>query len=121
LKINTVRRKSRLRRLQNSYCPAIRKRAIQQAEEAAVSAKYDKEIKAAGKNSKKVEKLEKEKEEKPAKVRAEYGDKSFAIQVAQAIANTAMAAINACSSAAAIPAVGAGFLQYIRILNEKKR
>jgi hypothetical protein len=80
--------------------------AEQQAEEAAVSAKYDKEIKAAGKNSKKVEKLEKEKEEELAKVRAEYQEKSFAIQIAQALASTAMAAINAYSSAALIPVVG---------------
>jgi hypothetical protein len=80
--------------------------ASQQAEEAAVSAKYDKEIKAAGKNSKKVEKLEKEKEEELAKVRAEYQEKSFTIQVAQALASTATAAINAYSSAAATPIVG---------------
>ncbi|MDR2086132.1 MAG: hypothetical protein LBP72_03045, partial [Dysgonamonadaceae bacterium] len=80
--------------------------AEQQAEEAAVSSKYDKQIKAAGKNQAKVEKLEKEKEEELAKVRAEYQEKSFAIQIAQALASTAMAAINAYSSAAAIPVVG---------------
>ncbi|MDR1339016.1 MAG: phage tail tape measure protein [Prevotellaceae bacterium] len=80
--------------------------ASQDAETAAVEAKYDKQIKAAGNNQKKVEKLEKQKEEELAKVRAEYEDKSFAIQIAQAIASTAMAAINAYSSAAAIPVVG---------------
>jgi len=80
--------------------------ASQDAEVAAVEAKYDKQIKAAGKNQKKVEKLEKQKEKELAKVRAEYQEKSFAIQIAQAFASTAMATINAYSSAAAIPVVG---------------
>jgi TP901 family phage tail tape measure protein len=80
--------------------------ASQQAEEAAVEAKYDKQIKAAGKNTKKIEKLEAEKEKELRKVRAEGEEKSFKIQIAQALASTAMAAINAYSSAAAIPIVG---------------
>jgi TP901 family phage tail tape measure protein len=80
--------------------------AGQQAEEAAIEAKYDKQITAAGKSTKKVEKLEKQKEEELAKIRAEYEDKSFAIQIAQALASTATAAINAYASAAAIPIVG---------------
>jgi hypothetical protein len=80
--------------------------ASQDAETAAIEAKYNKQIKAAGKNSARVEKLEKQKEEELAKVRAEYEEKSFAIQVAQALASTAMAAINAYSSAAIIPVVG---------------
>jgi TP901 family phage tail tape measure protein len=80
--------------------------ASQQAEEAAVESKYKKQIKAAGKNSKQVEKLEEEKEAELAKIHAEYEDKSFAIQVAQALASTAMAAINAYASTCAIVPIG---------------
>ncbi|MDR1436710.1 MAG: hypothetical protein LBI65_01190, partial [Candidatus Symbiothrix sp.] len=69
--------------------------ASQQAEEAAVSAKYDKEIKAAGNNQKKVKKLEEQKEKELAKVRAEASKKTFALQAAQVVASTALAAINA--------------------------
>lgn len=68
--------------------------------------KYDRMIDAAGKNRKQTEKLEKEKQTAIAKIKNEANDKQMKIQVAQAIAQGAQAAINAYSSAAAIPVVG---------------
>lgn len=73
---------------------------------AAISEKYDKEIKAAEGNSYKVAQLEKKKQAEIAKAKNEANKKMFAIQVIQAVAQTAQAAINAYSSAAAIPVVG---------------
>jgi hypothetical protein len=72
--------------------------ASQQAETAAVEAKYEKLIKAAGNNSKKVKKLEEQKEKELSGIRAEAGEKTFALQVAQAVAGTALAAIQAYSA-----------------------
>ena len=72
--------------------------ASQQAEAAAVEAKYDKQIKAAGKNNSKIEKLEAAKEKELSKIRAEAGEKTFALQAAQAFAGTALAAIHAYSA-----------------------
>lgn len=68
--------------------------------------KYDRMIDAAGKNRKQTEKLEKEKQAAIAKIKNEANEKQMKIQVAQAIAQGAQAAINAYSSAAAIPVVG---------------
>ena len=53
-----------------------------QADEVAVNKRYDAEIKAAGNNQKKVQKLEEEKQKELSKMRAEAADKSFGIQVA---------------------------------------
>lgn len=68
--------------------------------------RYEKEIAAAGKNSKKKERLEKQKEADVAKIKKKYNDKAMKIELAQAIASTAQAAIAAYASAAAIPKVG---------------
>lgn len=68
--------------------------------------RYDKEIAAAGKNSKKKQKLEKQKEADIAKIKKKYNDKAMKIELAQAIAATAQAAIAAYASAAAIPKIG---------------
>lgn len=61
--------------------------------------RYDKEIKAAGKNSKKKKKLEEQKEAEIAKIKKKYNDRAMKIEIAQAIAQTAVAAINAYASA----------------------
>lgn len=73
---------------------------------AKIEKRYDKEIAAAGKNSKKKEKLEKQKEADIAKIKKKFNDKAMKIELAQAIAATAQAAIAAYASAAAIPKVG---------------
>ena len=80
--------------------------ACQDAETAKINRKYDDEIKAAGNNDRKKKKIEDKRDAELKKVKAEYEDKSFKIQIAQALAGTALAAINAYSSAAAIPVVG---------------
>lgn len=76
------------------------------AEVAKTEAKYDQMIEAAGNNTKQVERLEQQKEDEVNRIKAEAADKSFGLQIAMAIASTAQAAINAYSSAAAIPVAG---------------
>lgn len=66
---------------------------------AKIEKRYDKEIKAAGKNSKKKKKLEEQKEAEIAKVKKKYNDRAMKIELAQAVASTAVAAINAYASA----------------------
>lgn len=73
---------------------------------AAINKRYDKEISLAEGNSYKIAKLEKQKEKEIAKAKNEANKKMFAMQVIQAIAQTATNAINAYGSAAAIPVVG---------------
>lgn len=73
---------------------------------ATIEKRYDKEISLAEGNSYKVAKLEKQKEKEIAKAKNEANKKMFAMQVIQAIAQTATNAINAYGSAAAIPVVG---------------
>ena len=71
-----------------------------------IEAKYEKEIKAAGKNKKRVAQLEEQKEKDIAKVKSKYNKQAMTIEMAQAVAQTAIAAINAYASAAAVPVVG---------------
>lgn len=66
---------------------------------AKIEKRYEKEIAAAGKNQKKKEKLEKQKEAEIAKVKNKYNEKAQKIEIAQAVAQTAVAAINAYASA----------------------
>lgn len=73
---------------------------------AAVEKKYDKEIERAEGNNYKVKKLEKQKEQELARIKNEANKKMFAMQVIQAVAQTATNALNAYGSAAAIPVVG---------------
>lgn len=73
---------------------------------AAIEKRYDKEISLAEGNTYKVKKLEKQKEAEIAKAKNEANRKMFAMQVIQAVAQTATNAINAYGSAAAIPVVG---------------
>ena len=75
-------------------------------EVAEIEAKYDKEIAAAGKNQKRVAQLEELKEKDIAKIKSKYNKQAMTIEMAQAVAQTAMAAINAYASAAAVPVVG---------------
>lgn len=76
--------------------------AQQQAEEAAVTKRYDTEIKKVGENSVKGKKLEEQKQKELAKVKNKYRKKQMSMEVAQAVASTAMAAINAYASAAKV-------------------
>lgn len=73
---------------------------------AAIEKRYDAEISRAEGNTYQVAKLEKEKEAEIAKAKNEANRKMYGMQVMQAIAQTAMGAINAYSSAAAIPVIG---------------
>lgn len=72
----------------------------------AIEKKYDAEITAAGNNKDKVAALEKEKEKEIAEIKNQAEAKKYTMQIAQAVAQTAISAINAFSSAAAIPLVG---------------
>ena len=72
--------------------------ACSDLEVARITANYDKQIEAAGKNSKKRERLEKQKEEAIAKAKTKANKKAMAMEIAQAIAQTAMGAISAYSS-----------------------
>ena len=76
---------------------------IQTAE---INKRYDAEISRAEGNSYKVKKLERDKEKEIAKAKKEANRKMFAMQVIQAVAQTATNALNAYGSAAAIPVVG---------------
>lgn len=68
--------------------------------------KYDAMIEKAEGNTAKQKKLEEKKQKEEAKIKAKYNKKAMKIQIAQAIASTAMAAINAYSSAAQVPLIG---------------
>lgn len=76
--------------------------ACSDLEVAKISANYDKQIEAAGKNNKKREKLEKKKQEAIAKVKNRANKKAMKIEIAQAVASTALAAINSYASAAKV-------------------
>lgn len=73
---------------------------------AAIEKRYDKEISQAEGNNYKVKKLEEQKQKELAKKKNEANKKMFAMQVIQAVAQTAQNAISAYGSAAAIPLVG---------------
>lgn len=75
-------------------------------EVAKVEKKYEAQIKAAGNNDRKVKQLEKERDKEIAQIKSKANKKAMKIEIAQAVAQTAMAAINAYSSAAAVPVVG---------------
>ena len=75
-------------------------------ETAAIEKRYDKEIAQAEGNTYKIAKLEKQKEKEIAEAKNKANKKMFAMQVIQAVAQTAQNAINAYGSAAAIPVTG---------------
>ncbi len=80
--------------------------AEMEMEVAAVEKKYDREIEAAQGNAYMTKQLEKKKQQEVKKIKDEANRKMYAMEVMQAIAQTATAAINAYSSAAAIPLIG---------------
>ena len=73
---------------------------------AAITRRYEAELSFAEGNTYKVKKLEKDKEQEIARLKNEANRKMFAMQVIQAVAQTATAAINAYSSAAQVPLIG---------------
>lgn len=73
---------------------------------AKIEERYDKEIEAAGNNTKKREKLEAEKEKEVAKVKNKYNKKAMGMEIAQAIAQTATNALGAFGAMVKIPVVG---------------
>lgn len=73
---------------------------------AKIEKKYERELAAAGGNKRKVAQIEAEKEKEIAAVKNEAEKKKYAMQVTAAVAQTAISALNAFSSAAAIPVVG---------------
>lgn len=73
---------------------------------ASINKRYDAEIDKAEGNSYKINKLEKKKNKELAKAKNEANRKQFAMQILQAVAQTAQNAIAAYGSAAAIPLVG---------------
>ena len=75
-------------------------------ETAKITSVYDAQISAAEGNKYKEVQLEQQKQKELGKAKAEANKKMFAMQVIQAVAQTAMSAIAAYSSAAAIPVVG---------------
>lgn len=81
-------------------------KACTDLEVARIEKRYDAEIALAEGNVYKKKQAEKKKEKEVAKIKAEAAKKTFALQVIQAVAQTAIAALNAYSSAAAIPVVG---------------
>ena len=80
--------------------------AQSQLEQAEVTKKYDAQIKAAGKNTKRTKKLEEQKQAELAKIKSKYNRKQMKVQLAQAVAQTAMNAIMAYGSVVNIPIVG---------------
>ncbi|SDL49642.1 phage tail tape measure protein [Segatella bryantii] len=75
-------------------------------QQSVIQKRYDMEISQAEGNNYKVKKLEKQREKDIAKVKSEANKKQFAMQVIQAVAQTAQNALAAYGSAAAIPVVG---------------
>lgn len=75
-------------------------------QQASINKRYDAEVSLAEGNNYKINKLEKQRQAELAKAKKESNKKMFAMQVIQAVAQTAQAAINAYSSAAAIPVAG---------------
>lgn len=75
-------------------------------ETAAIERRYEKEISAAEGNRYKVKKIEEKKQKEEAAAKNRANKKMFAMQVLQAIASTAMGAINAYTSAAQVPMIG---------------
>lgn len=73
---------------------------------AAINKRYDAEVSRAEGNKYKINKIEKQREAEIAKAKKEANRKQFAMQVIQAVAQTAQNAIAAYGSAASIPIIG---------------
>lgn len=81
-------------------------KACSDYEVAVVEKNYEKQIAAAGNNKKKVKKLEEKKQKEISAIKSKANERAMKIEIAQAIASTAMGAINAYSSAAEVPLIG---------------
>ena len=75
-------------------------------QEAKVTARYDAEIEAAGKNSAEGQRLEEEKQKALNAIKKKASKKQAKIEIAQAVLDTAINAIKAYQSMASIPIVG---------------
>jgi hypothetical protein len=75
-------------------------------QEAQINKKYEAELAAAEGNAAATERIEAEKEKEIAQMKNEAEEKKYGMQIASTIAQTAISAVNAYSSAAAIPVVG---------------
>ena len=73
---------------------------------AAIEKRYSTEVSRAEGNQYQVKRIEAQKEKEIARIKTEANRKMFSMQVIQAVAQTATAALNAYSSAAAVPVVG---------------
>ena len=73
---------------------------------AMMNKKYDKEVEKAGNNQRKLKKIEEKRQKEEAAIKSKYNAKAVKIQIAQALASTALSAINAYSSAAQVPFIG---------------
>ena len=80
--------------------------AARDLEVAKAEKSYDRQISMAEGNAYKTKQLEKKKQKEVARIKNEYNKRAQTIEVAQAIASTAIAAINAYASAAKVPLVG---------------
>lgn len=80
--------------------------ACSDLEVARITANYDKQIEAAGNNSRKKKKLEEKRDKEIAAAKKKANKRAMVMEMAQAVASTALAAINAYSSAAQVPYVG---------------
>lgn len=81
-------------------------KACSDYEVAVVEKNYDKQIEAAGNNEKKRKKLEEKKQKEIAEIKSKANKRAMKIEIAQALASTAMGAINAYTSAAGVPVIG---------------
>lgn len=81
-------------------------KACSDYEVAVVEKNYDKQIEAAGNNERKRKKLEEKKQKEIAAIKSKANKRAMKIEIAQALASTAMSAINAYSSAAQVPLIG---------------
>ena len=107
--------------------------AQQEYETAKVRNKYEKQIEAAGNNQKKVKKLQEKQAKEEAAIKSKYNKRQMVIQMAQAVAQTAMNAINAYGAAlligpagltlapiAAAMAIAAGMLQIAALKKQQQ-
>lgn len=107
--------------------------AQQEYETAQVQKKYEKQIEAAGNNQKKVKKLQEKQQKEEAAIKTKYNKRQMAIQMAQAVAQTAINAISAYGAAlqigplgltlapiAAAMAIAAGMLQIAALKKQQE-
>jgi TP901 family phage tail tape measure protein len=80
--------------------------ASRDLELAKVEKQYKAQIEAKRKTGQDTTKLEEEQKKKEAAIKSKYNKQAMVIELAQAVASTALAAINAYSSAAKVPGIG---------------